>query len=89
MSLVNAISALESSLGQLEAAVQRRLDHDRRRGDFETELAIMQDDRARLATELDGTLTRLKSVEAAAEDAVARLDRAMVLIRGLVGQEAV
>lgn len=86
MQLATAIHALDASLGQLEAAVQRRLDLDKRRGDFETELAIMQDDRARLATELDGALTRLKSVESAAEDAVARLDRAMSLIQGLAGE---
>lgn len=86
MQLETAIHTLEASLGQLEAAVQRRLDLDKRRGDFETELAIMQDDRARLATELDGALTRLKSVESAAEDAVARLDRAMGVIQGLAGE---
>lgn len=86
MQLATAIHTLEASLGQLEAAVQRRLDLDKRRGDFETELAIMQDDRARLATELDGALTRLKSVESAAEDAVARLDRAMGVIQGLAGE---
>jgi chromosome segregation ATPase len=86
MQLETAIHTLEASLGQLEAAVQRKLDLDKRRGDFETELAIMQDDRARLATELDGALTRLKSVESAAEDAVARLDRAMGVIQGLAGE---
>lgn len=87
MSLATAIQALDVSLGQLEATVQRKLELEQRRGDLETELAIMQDDRARLATELDGALTRLKSVETAAEDAVARLDRAMGLIRGLIGEQ--
>ncbi len=56
--LDQAIRALEDSLGRLEAAAQRKVEVDRRRGDFETELAIMQDDRARLATDLDGALTR-------------------------------
>lgn len=86
MSLETAITALDSSLGQLEAVVQRKLELDKRRGDFETELAIMQDDRARLATDLDGALARLKTVEGAAEDAVMRVDRAMELIRGLIGE---
>ena len=37
----------------------RRLEAERRRGDLETELQIMQDDRARLAVELDGAVARL------------------------------
>jgi predicted nucleic acid-binding Zn-ribbon protein len=85
-------SAFEASLGllsqaldRLEAAAQRKLDLERRRGDLETELAIMQDDRARLATDLDGALTRVKDVEGAAEDAVDRLDRAMRAIHGVLG----
>lgn len=86
-SFESALKSLEASLGQLEAAAQRKLDLERRRGDLETELAIMQDDRSRLATDLDGTLSRLRRVEGAADDAVTRLDRAMLAINAVLGDE--
>ena len=86
-SFESALKSLDASLGQLEAAAQRKLDLERRRGDLETELAIMQDDRSRLATDLDGTLSQLRRVEGAADDAVKRLDRAMLAINVVLGDE--
>jgi len=86
-SFESALKSLDASLGQLEAAAQRKLDLERRRGDLETELAIMQDDRSRLATDLDGTLSRLRRIEGAADDAVTRLDRAMLAINAVLGDE--
>jgi predicted nucleic acid-binding Zn-ribbon protein len=88
VSLQQALKQLDAALGQLEAAAQRKLELERRRGDLETELAIMQDDRARLATDLDGAMTRLKAVEGAASDAMARLDRAMLAIQAAMSQQA-
>jgi hypothetical protein len=85
VSLEAALKRLEGALDQLETAAQRKLDLERRRGDLETELAIMQDDRSRLATDLDGALSRLKQVESAAGDAVMRLDRAMLAIGSAIG----
>ncbi len=82
-----ALKFLEAALSQLETAAQRKLDLERRRGDLETELAIMQDDRSRLATELDGAMSRLKQVEHAAGDAVLRLDRAMLAIGSVLGED--
>jgi hypothetical protein len=86
--LESALQLLEASLGQLEAAASRKLDLERRRGDLETELGIMQDDRARLATDLDGALSRLGQIELAAGDAVQRMDRAMGAIRDALGDGA-
>ena len=82
-----ALKVLDASLGQLEAAAQRKLDLERRRGDLETELAIMQDDRSRLATDLDGAMSRLQEVEGAAGDAVERLDRAMLALHAALDAE--
>ena len=62
-SLEDALKRLEGAIGQIEAAVSRRLEIERRRGDLETELQIMQDDRARLAVELDGATARLNRTE--------------------------
>ncbi len=77
---------LEAALGLLDAAATRRLEAERRRGDLETELQIMQDDRARLAVELDGTMARLHRVEAAANDVSRRVERAVGAIRDVLGR---
>jgi predicted nucleic acid-binding Zn-ribbon protein len=83
-----AIKILDASLTQLETAASRKLDLERRRGDLETELAIMQDDRSRLAIDLDGAMSRLKRVETAADGALQRLDRAMLGIQAVLGANA-
>jgi hypothetical protein len=85
--LDHALSRLDAALGQMEAAAQRRLDLDRRRGEMENELALMQDDRARLAVDLDGAIARAQAAEGAALDAVRRIDTAMATIRELVAAE--
>lgn len=87
-SFETAVNILEASLAQLENVTHRKLDLERRRGDLETELAIMQDDRSRLAIDLDGSMSRLKRVESAADGALQRLDRAMLTIQSVLGDEA-
>ena len=47
--LDEAMKRLDRALGLLEASVSRRMDAEKRRGGLETELQLMQDDRARLA----------------------------------------
>lgn len=79
--LEEAVKRLDTALGMLEASVSRRMEAERRRGDLETELQIMQDDRARLAVDLDGASARLARVEAAAEDVGRRVQRAMAAVR--------
>jgi chromosome segregation ATPase len=80
-----AIQRLDAALSALEAATARRLETERRRADLETELSLMQDDRARLAVELDGALAKLNRLEAAADDVNRRVDRAMGVIRDVIG----
>jgi predicted nucleic acid-binding Zn-ribbon protein len=82
--LDEAMKKLESSIGLLEASVSRRLAAERTRADLETELQIMQDDRARLAVELDGASNRLGQVEAAAEDVGRRVNRAIGAIQEVI-----
>jgi Domain of unknown function (DUF4164) len=82
--LDEAVKRLENALGLLEATVARRLDVEKRRGDLETELQIMQDDRARLAVELDGALTRLHRFEAAAGHVGERVRRAIGAIEDVL-----
>ncbi len=80
------VKRLDGALGQLEAVVSRRLDAERRRGDLETELQIMQDDRARLAVDLDSATARLSRAEAAAQDVGARVQRAVVSIQDVLAR---
>jgi uncharacterized protein YicC (UPF0701 family) len=86
VSLDNGVRRLEAALGLLEAAVTRRLEAERRRGDLETELQIMQDDRARLAVELDGALTRLHRFEAATDDVSRRVRQAIGAVETVLAQ---
>src|SRR5215210_8505947 len=80
----DALRRLDGAVGQLEAAFSRRLEVERRRGDLETELQIMQDDRARLAVELDSATARLNRTESAARDVGERVQRAVGSIQDVL-----
>ncbi len=84
--LDDALQRLDGAVGQLEFAIARRLEGERRRGDLDTELQIMQDDRARLAVELDGALARLARMEAATQDVGRRVRRAAAVVREVVAR---
>lgn len=86
-SLDEALKRLDTALGLLEASVTRRLDAERRRGDLETELQIMQDDRARLAVELEGSGERLKKLEAVTDDVQERVLRAANAVKQLLDED--
>ena len=62
-----ALGPFEPSLKRMRAAVERRVRRDAKRGDSDEELALMQDDRDRLAVEVDGALSRNRALEAAIE----------------------
>jgi len=79
--LDEATKRLEDAIGLLEASFNWRLEAERRRGDLATELQIMQDDRARLALELEGAQTRLHRSDAVTDDVAKRVDRAVGTIR--------
>jgi Domain of unknown function (DUF4164) len=70
-----SLERMRAALDVLEAAVERRLRFDARRADANEELALMQDDRSRLAVELDGALGQnraLAAANAAAAEILAR-----------------
>lgn len=83
--------ALERSLKRLAAAVEsveraagRRMRHDEARANAAEEFALMQDDRSRLAVELDAALDRSRVLEAANAEAGARLAHAAETIGGII-----
>ena len=82
--LDEAMQRLTASLSILETAVARRLDAERSRADLETELQIMQDDRSRLAVELESASARLGQVEAAADHVGQRVRHAIGSIRDVM-----
>jgi hypothetical protein len=84
--LDDAFKRLDGALGLLEASVSRRLEADRRKGGLETELQLMQDDRSRLAEELDGALTRLQRYEVATDDVSRRVQLAIIAVQSVLGQ---
>ena len=80
------IGRLDAALLRLEAAVGRRLDSDAEPDDRDAELAIMDEDRARLAAALDAASARLTEMEATAGAIGHRLDRAIVAVEDVLGR---
>lgn len=79
-----ALKRLEAALGVMEVAVGRRLEAERSRADLETELQIMQDDRARLAVDLESASRRLEALEATTRDVESRVARAAAAVRAVL-----
>ena len=83
-----SLRRMRAAIDLLEAAVERRARRDAKRGDADEELALMQDDRARLAVELDGALGRARALEAANAEAAKRLAQASAAIDTLIERAA-
>ncbi|MEJ0092910.1 MAG: DUF4164 domain-containing protein [Methylocella sp.] len=79
-----ALKRLVSALDQLEAASERRVKAEGLRANLEEELAVMQDDRSRLAVELDGAVARSNSLEMAADEVARRLKNASATIQAVL-----
>ena len=75
---------LRAAIDLLEASIERRSRQDEARGDAHEELALMQDDRARLAVELDGALDRNRALLTANHEAASRLSEAGKAIRAVI-----
>jgi hypothetical protein len=86
--LQHAIARLNAALGLLEATASRRLEAERSKSTLETELALMQDDRARLAVELDAALAHNARLNGAADDLARRIDDAIGSVRAVIDAQA-
>jgi len=82
--LGEALRRLESAVGVLEAASARALDSRRMGADRETEIALLADDRARLAEELDNSNARTTRLESTNREVARRLDTAIETIRDVL-----
>ena len=71
----NVTARLDAALSALEAAVARVAGAEQVRADLSETLAIMDDDRQRLASDLDAALARGRALEAANDSVAARLQK--------------
>jgi hypothetical protein len=83
-----SIERLRAALDLLEAALERRAKSGVRRTDADEELAIMQDDRSRLAVELDGALADNRAIAAANAAAAERIAKVRATIEELLRANA-
>jgi hypothetical protein len=88
MSDTNAIDAatkrLALALDALEAAAERRREADRGKDDLAAQVHALDDDRSRLAADLDAAVARSRSLETASRDIGKRLDVAIETIRSVL-----
>ena len=71
-----ALARFERGLAALETAVAQRLENEMSLADLEEELAVMQDDRGRLALDLEAALARAATVEKTRDEVLRRVERA-------------
>jgi len=83
-SLDAAVKRLALALDALDAAVERRREGDQRERNLAEQLHALGHDRVRLAETLDGEAARIRALEDAQRDVVARIDVAMETIRTVI-----
>ena len=80
-----ALTRFERGLAALETAVAQRLENEMSLADLEEELAVMQDDRGRLALDLDAALARAATVEKTRDEVLRRVERASASVASVLG----
>ena len=79
-----AVKRVLDALDALDAALELRLEDDRRRGSPGEQVHAFNVDRARLAAELDEARARSHALEASNREAARRIDTAMSAIRAVI-----
>ena len=87
-SLETSLKRLASAVEALEWATDLRMRHDEARATTQEEFALMQDDRSRLAVELDAAVDRSRALESANSEAAKRLAQAAQAIERVLGRLA-
>jgi hypothetical protein len=81
-----SVKRLASAVGALERAADRRVRHDEARVNEQEEYALMQDDRSRLAVELDAAVDRSRALESANSEAAKRVAHAAQAIERILSR---
>jgi D-serine deaminase-like pyridoxal phosphate-dependent protein len=87
-SLEISLKRLAAAVDALEWATDMRVRHDEARATTQEEFALMQDDRSRLAVELDAAVDRSRALESANSEAGKRLAHAAQAIERVLGRSA-
>ena len=87
-SLETSLKRLAAAVDALEWATDMRMRHDEARASTQEEFSLMQDDRSRLAVELDAAVDRSRALESANAEAAKRLARAAQTVERVLGRLA-
>jgi hypothetical protein len=79
-----ALARLEAALNRLDAVVTHRIAAAAQPDDRDAELALMDEDRARLAAALDAASARLAAVTETTGEVGQRLDRAIETVQDVL-----
>jgi hypothetical protein len=79
-----AVKRVIDALDALDAALEVRLENDRKGGALTEQVHVFNIDRARLASELDETRARARALETGNREAARRIDEAMSAIRAVI-----
>ncbi|MBG0794837.1 DUF4164 family protein [Methylocystis sp. H62] len=80
-----AVAELQTALAQLERTVAAKLEDELSSAELEEELAIMHDDRSRLALDLDAALARQNALEKSRDEVLRRLEAASEGVAAALG----
>jgi hypothetical protein len=83
-----AIKRLQVALDTLEAAMERKLQVDRRDVALAEQVHALDSDRAQLAAELDNATARARRLETANRDIAQRLDAAIETVRTVIAAQS-
>ncbi len=86
-SIETATRRLALALDALEAAAERRSEADRGEELLADQVQALGTDRARLASELDEVSARVRTLETANREVVARIDQAIETIRDVLATD--
>ena len=82
--LNQAVKRVTDALDALDAALEARLENDRRGGALTEQVHVFNVDRSRLASELDEARARARELETSNREAARRIDEAMSAIRAVI-----
>ena len=83
--ITQALGQLRNAVAALEGVVARRAQDDRSVETLKQELAVMQNDRAQLALDLDAAMAKAARLDAVTGELGRRVDRATTMVREVLG----
>jgi hypothetical protein len=86
--LTSARKRLSGALADLDRALGVHAERMQDQADQAAEFSAMQDDRSRLAQEMDAATARLRALEAANAEALLRVERAGAAVRAVLAADS-